>query len=160
MNSKLAPVFAAMALVVALPACSVQAPTACAPEVSDAWIRMMPGGMPMHGGFARIENACPTVASVVSASSARYGDIELHETTNDDGVSRMRQIHELPVPAQGVVELKPGGLHLMLMQPAADIVEGEKITITLKLADGREIPVEFTTRAAAGEAGDEHAHGH
>jgi FdhD protein len=49
---------AAAALAMPLPLAAREKP-GCMPQVQQGWIRLLPGGMPMHGGFARIENRCP-----------------------------------------------------------------------------------------------------
>jgi copper(I)-binding protein len=63
-----------------------------------------------------------------------------------DGVSRMREVESLTVPADGSIELAPGGYHLMLMMPAGPIAPGDSVTVTMTTADGRtflhEVPVE------------------
>lgn len=128
-----------------LPACSRE----CSPQVKDGWIRMVPGGMPMHAGFGRIENPCPIPATIVSASSPAYGSVEAHESTNVDGISRMRQLPELLIDPQGAAVLEPGGMHLMLMQPKASLEEGSRIVIEFKLKDGRTVQGEFEVRNPA-----------
>ena len=45
--------------------------------------------------------------------------------------------------------LRPGGLHLMLMQPAAVLVEGERVPLVLVLDDGSEVQAVLTVRKAA-----------
>ncbi|TWI04871.1 hypothetical protein IP90_01012 [Luteimonas cucumeris] len=129
--------------------CGPVAARDCAPQVRDAWIRLVPGGMPMHAGFGRIENRCPDPVSVVSASSPAYGSVELHETRVVDGVSRMRAVPELRIAADGTATLQPGGLHLMLMQPHAALKAGDKVTLAFTLADGRKLPAEFEVRNPA-----------
>ncbi len=121
----------------------------CAPQVSDAWIRLIPGGMPMQAGFGRIDNPCPTPATIVSASSPAYGSVELHETRIVEGISRMRAVPELRIAPDGAATLKPGGLHLMLMQPASPLKEGSKVAVEFTLSDGRKILGEFQVRNPA-----------
>lgn len=118
----------------------------CQIVIADGWIRLLPGGMPMHAGFARIENRCDKAVEVVAATSPAYAEVELHETTRIQGVSRMRQIPALPIAARGQARLQPGGLHLMLMRPQRELKAGELVNIHFKLADGREIQTRFETR--------------
>lgn len=120
--------------------------TDCRPVVEQGWIRLLPNAMPMHGGFARFANACAAPASIVSAHSDAYEAVELHETTRVDGVSRMRQIPALALPARGEVRLQPGGLHLMLMRPRQALAPGQTVRIVFTLADGRTIEAAFVTR--------------
>ncbi|WP_425602524.1 copper chaperone PCu(A)C [Luteimonas galliterrae] len=121
----------------------------CSPQVRDAWIRLTPGGMPMQAGFGRIENRCPTPATIVAASSPAYGSVELHETRIVDGVSRMRAVPELRIAPDGAATLKPGGLHLMLMQPHAPLAAGSKVAVQFELSDGRKLLGEFEVRNPA-----------
>jgi copper(I)-binding protein len=120
----------------------------CAPRVTDGWIRVTPGGMAMMAGYARIENACPSTASIVGASSPAFADTSIHETTLQGGMSRMRPVPRLQVPAHGDVALRPGGAHLMLMQPRTVLKAGDTVEIDFALEDGRTLRGRFTLRAA------------
>ena len=124
--------------------------TACALHLQDAWARMPPGGMPMHGGFVRIGNPCDRTATITGASSRSYGSVEMHETRIENGVSRKRKVPSLVVPARGEIVLAPGGLHLMLMQPAADLAPGGTVEVTFELDDGSRVPARFELRGPAG----------
>lgn len=121
----------------------------CLPKVQGAWIRVAPVAMPMMAGFARIENPCGKPLEVVGVESLAFADVSLHETREENGVSRMREVERLPIAAGKAVELKPGGLHLMLHGPYQPVGAGEKPVITLKLADGRTLPVVFEARKTA-----------
>ena len=136
---------AAAALAITLPLAAREKP-ACMPQVQQGWIRLLPGGMPMHGGFARIENRCPAAVSIVGVSSTSYGSVELHETRNIDGVMRMRELRELRIAPKDVATLKPGGLHLMLMDPKPTVRAGSRVALVFKLSDGREFVGEFVAR--------------
>src|SRR5690606_10301638 len=93
-------------------------------------------------------NPCAAPVTIVSASSPSFGSVELHETTRVDGVSRMRHVDRLEVPAGGTATLAPGGLHLMLMQPRSTPALGESLQIELELADGRRLRAGLEVRAA------------
>jgi copper(I)-binding protein len=138
---------ALLSLVLATPACAKgKSDAACVPVVRDGWIRLVPGGMPMHAGFGRIENACKAPATIASAKSASYGSVELHETKLVDGVSRMRAVPLLPIAANASAEFKPGGLHLMLMDPTSALKAGDTVKIDFALQDGRVVHGTFAVR--------------
>ena len=124
----------------AAPACLV---------LEEGWIRMPPAPRPMLAGFGRIINRCADARELVAVRSPRFGEVSLHETRMVDGVSRMRGIERLPVAAGGEALMQPGGLHLMLMQPDATLVEGERVPLVLVLADGSEVPATLAVRKAA-----------
>jgi len=121
----------------------------CAPQVKGGWIRLIPGGMSMQAGFGRIDNRCPMPATIVSASSAAYGSVALHESKTVDGISRMRAVPELRIAPDSGAVMQPGGLHLMLMQPRAALKPGSRVVIEFKLKDGRSVLGEFEARKPA-----------
>ncbi|KGQ19811.1 Copper(I)-binding protein [Lysobacter dokdonensis DS-58] len=140
-------ILALLSAVIATPACARGKPdAACVPVVRDGWIRLVPGGMPMHAGFGRFENPCATPATITGAKSASYASVEMHETRLVDGVSRMRAVPTLPVAAKGSAEFKPGGLHMMLMDPTKPLKAGDKVRIEFALQDGRVVRGEFLVR--------------
>ena len=116
------------------------------PRVREGWVRLTPGGMPMHAGFGRIENSCAAPVTIVAASSPSYGSVELHESRIVGGVSRMRAVPELRIRPEDAAVLKPGGLHLMLMQPKATLKPGSKVAIEFELANGGKLLGEFEVR--------------
>ena len=120
---------------------------ACTPQVRDGWVRLVPGGMPMHAGFGRIENTCAAPATIVSASSPSYGSVMLHESRIVNGISQMRMLQELRIAPDAAAVLKPGGLHLMLMDPTAKLKPGSRVAIDFTLKDGRHVLGEFEVRA-------------
>ncbi len=124
-------------------------------QVEQGWARLPPPGSQMSAGYARVRNQCRAAVTVVGASGTGFGEVTLHETRLENGVSRMQAVPTLEVPAGGSVELRPGGLHLMLMQPRAALTEGQLLPLQLQLADGSSVPFTVTVRRTAAPA---HAH--
>lgn len=118
-------------------------------SVHEGWVRLPPGAMPMAAGYATLRNDCRTAVVVVGAGSKAFGDVSLHETTLVDGVSRMRAVERLPIAAGATVELTPGGLHLMLMQPEVPLSDGKVLPLRLSLEDGRKVDGQLTVRSGA-----------
>ncbi|MFC3549895.1 copper chaperone PCu(A)C [Lysobacter cavernae] len=118
----------------------------CAPSIQDGWVRMPPAAMPMMAGFGRIENPCPSPITIVGVSSPAFADTSLHETRIVDGVSRMRALPELRIAPDSTATLKPGGMHLMLMQPHAPLQPGSKVAVEFALKDGGKLFGEFVVR--------------
>lgn len=121
---------------------------ACRAQVREGWVRLPPMQMPMMAGFGRIENPCATPVVVVGVKSAAFGEVSLHETRIVDGVSKMRSLPELRIAPDGSVVLKPGGIHLMLMQPHTPLKEGSRVAIEFKLKGGGSLLGEFEVRNA------------
>ena len=97
-------------------------------------------------GFGRIENRCAAPVVIVGAKSAAFGEVSLHETRVVDGVSKMRPVPELRIAPDGAAVLKPGGLHLMLMQPHKPLKAGSRVAVEFALKDGGTLLGEFEVR--------------
>ena len=104
--------------------------------VSDAYIRLAPPGAMATGAYMMIRNAGPAEVRVVKAASTVSLVTELHTHVNEGGVMKMRQVKDIPVPAGGEAVLKPGGLHVMLIEMRLPLREGDMVPITLGLDDG------------------------
>jgi len=124
-------------------------------KVDHGWARLPPPGSTMSAGYARLQNTCAAAVSIVGVQGSSFGEVSLHETVVEGGVSRMRAVPRLEVPARGTVELRPGGLHLMLMQPSTALVEGRQLPLALALADGSSVAFTLTVQRS-GATG--HAH--
>ena len=74
-------------------------------------------GMQMSAGFFEITNNTGETMRITRVSSPQFEAVEVHETIVADGISRMREIGVLEIPAQSTVVLERGGKHLMLMRP-------------------------------------------
>ncbi|MGN7839034.1 copper chaperone PCu(A)C [Stenotrophomonas sp. 22385] len=138
---------------VLLAMCAADAPAAAAEPscvtVREGWVRLPPGSAPMAAGYGVIHNGCKAPVTVVAAGSKAFGEVSLHETTLVNGVSRMRAVERLPIAANASVALKPGGLHLMLMQPEVPLKNGGEVPLRLSLEDGRKIDAMLIIRADA-----------
>ena len=107
-------------LAVLLAACGAPEPPLVVSELEIT--KPMPGRQ-MSAGYLVLTNNTDEPLRITSVESPQFGRVEVHETTIEDGVSRMRELAELIVPAHGSVRLQRGGKHLMLMRPA-DLDDG------------------------------------
>jgi len=80
-------------------------------------------------------------------TSPQFARVELHETRLEDGIARMRPVDVLALPSGERVTLAPGGLHLMLLDPARPLAAGGHATLRLQLDDGWLVEVEAEVRA-------------
>ncbi|MFQ3566021.1 MAG: copper chaperone PCu(A)C [Aggregatilineales bacterium] len=74
------------------------------------------------------------------AASTNVAVVEIHETTMDGDLMRMREIPGIDLAAGEIVRLQPGGLHLMLLD-AEPLVEGEAVALTLEFESGRTLTI-------------------
>lgn len=116
-------------------------------EASGAWIRIAPPGAMMLAGYLTLSNHGDAVAELQSLHSDAFAAVELHQTEIIDGVSRMRAVANLRIAPGESLTLRPGGMHLMLMQPASALPEPVPIVFTWR--DGSHLTVAFELRHAA-----------
>ncbi len=94
---------------------------------------------------------------LVSISTDAADKAQLHQTIEENGIAKMRSVESLDLPAGAMVELKPGGLHVMMTGLRAPLVEGGSVTLRLTFEKAGEIEVKFPVGAVA--AGHDHAEG-
>ncbi len=99
--------------------------------LEQPWARATPGQAKNGAAYMTIHNAGKADDRLLSAASDRATRVELHNHVNKDGVMQMRQVDAIAVPAGSMAELKPGGLHVMLMGLKAPLKEGESFPLTL-----------------------------
>ena len=115
-------------------------------KIENAYTRATAPGQQVAGGFLKIENK-GAADQLISASSPVAGEVQLHEMAMEGNVMKMRQVKDIAVPANGVVELKPGGLHLMFMNIKAPLAAGESVPVKLKFAKAGEVEIKVPVNA-------------
>jgi len=108
---------------------------------SDAWVPLAPPKTMAHAGYMTLTNTGDTTRSLIGVASDSYAMAHLHRSEIKDGVATMSAMHQIDIePGQSVV-FEHGGLHVMLMRPAAPPSLGDEVTIELQFADGDVLPV-------------------
>ncbi len=106
--------------------------------ITDPYVRAVPPGQKISAAFLQLDNASDTMQSIVSASSPAAEVVELHTHIHDNGMMKMRRIEKIDIPAKGQTVLKPGGLHIMLINLKNNLKPGQEVSVTLKFSDGSE----------------------
>lgn len=127
---------------------------------NDPWIRGSVPGQKNGAGYLIIDNKSSQPAALVSANSDRANRIELHTIVREEGVAKMREVKEIPVPANGSVTLQPGGYHVMFIGLTQPFKEGETIPVKLNFANGDSTEVTFSVKAPTYMGGGMQGHGH
>jgi copper(I)-binding protein len=146
----------ALTLLFALPPAGVlvQTPPAAGPVVvKGAWIREATASQPSTAAYATLENPSASPVTLVGADIEGVGVVELHEMAMKGEMMSMAKVASIIVPARGAVELKPGGLHLMLFQRTRAFEPGTTAAITFRFSDGTSTTVhaEIRKKMAMGE---------
>lgn len=135
---------AAMLLVLLTPVAGAQLPL----QVHDGWIRPAPPEARVRAGYAVLENTGGETLQLDAVRSDAFGAIEIHEMHEVDGMMRMRALPQLQLAPGARVELRPGGLHLMLFRPLVPLLEGETVMFEFFAGGQRVGQAGFVLRAA------------
>ncbi len=118
-------------------------------SLSEAWARATVPGQASGAAYLKIRNAGAT-DKLVSASAPVADVVELHTHVMDGTTMRMRKVEAIDVTGGATTELKPGGLHIMLIGLKAPLKAGEKFPLTLKFERAGEVKIEVPVRAIGG----------
>lgn len=115
------------------------------PVVEDAWARAAkvprippPGGV-NSAAYMTLRNRGTVAARLVGASSPDADTVQIHQSTIENGIARMRPVAGLDLPPGGAVRLAPGSYHLMLLHLHRSLATGDTVNITLRFAKAPEI---------------------
>ncbi|QDJ50079.1 copper chaperone PCu(A)C [Bordetella hinzii] len=128
-------------------------------EVDDLWVRASAPGQENGAGYFEIENDAKAPDRLVAVSSAAAERVELHTVKTENGMARMREVEGgIEVPANGKVELKPGGYHVMFLKLKTPFAEGGTVPATLKFEKAGEVKVDFKVKPVSHNPGMDHGH--
>ena len=97
-------------------------------------------GTGMSAAYLSLQNHSNQTINISRVTSAQYASVQLHESTIEDGIARMRAVPELEIPAGKTVTLQRGGKHLMLMRPT-----GSAATVSLQFFDDNALVLSVET---------------
>jgi len=127
--------------------------------IEHAEIVLSPSPAGMAAGYLTVFNDTDEEVAMTSVATASFGDVSLHRTETEDGIVRMRSVGgPVRIPQSTEFVMKPGGFHLMLMQPASEVVPGEYVNLEVGFADGSTLAVNAAV-LAFGERPVDHHHG-
>lgn len=116
--------------------------------VERAWARPAPAGLPTSAAYFTVRNTggAPDVLLSVSTPAA---SASLHESMTHGGMMMMQPVSGVPVDPGRVVELKPGGLHVMLEHLKSPLAPGARLPLTLRFKHAGVVAVTAEVRTAA-----------
>ena len=118
-----------------------------APVVTGAWARATPPGTTVGAAYMTIQGGKES-DRLVDARSDRAAMVHLHTVEEQGGVSKMRAIDAVEIPAGQLVSLAPKSTHVMLMGLDGPLVAGQTFVVTLRFAKAGEQPVTVTVKPA------------
>lgn len=99
-------------------------------EVQQAWARPAAAGS-NSAAYMVLVNRGGAADRLLRAECQAARAVELHESMMHGDMMQMQPVAAIDVPAGGRAELKPGGLHIMLIDLQQELTAGQTLTLTL-----------------------------
>ncbi len=93
--------------------------------------------------YLNVENkgSEPDTLYAAVADTSIVAETQLHTYVLEGGKGKMVHVENIPVPAGGTLELKPGGYHIMLMGLKKDVNVGDTVEVVLKFRKAGDVVV-------------------
>jgi copper(I)-binding protein len=110
--------------------------------IGHPWSRATPGGAKVGVVYITLINDGKTADRLIKVSTPVAASASIHSSVQDGDIMRMREVEGIEIPAGKEIELKPGGLHIMLMGLTRPLKDGEMFPLTLTFAKAGEVALE------------------
>ena len=109
--------------------------------VERPWARATPAGARTGVVYVTLINNGSSSDSLVSAATPVADQVQFHSATEENGVSRMREMRTVDVTPGAKVAFSPGGLHIMVVGLKQPLKEGQTFPLTLTFEKAGKIDV-------------------
>lgn len=118
-------------------------------HVDHGWVRLAAvQGRPAAAYFTLYGG--PSDTALLSVTSPIAIKTQMHETSEQNGVSSMAPLAQVAVPAGAKIKFEPGGKHVMLTGVNASVKPGDSVDFRFVFANGEQI--EYSAPAIAASA--------
>jgi hypothetical protein len=124
-------------------------------QVADAWARASAGAATTGAAYLSV-TAGEQADRLTAVSTPVAQTAQVHQSTSEGGIMRMRAVPALDIPAGKTVKLSPGGYHIMMFGLHHPLKAGESFPLTLTFAHAAPVTVTVNVRpigAAAMQGG-------
>lgn len=103
-------------------------------KVESAWARASAGRN--GAAFVTVFNGSGTPDRLIGVQSPVATDAMVHRSLEEDGTMKMEHVAAADVGAGQRVEMKPGGLHIMLVGLKQPLRKGDQFPLSLRFEHG------------------------
>ena len=130
-------------------------------EIDAPWTRPVASASGIGAGYMKITNNGTEADVLMGGSSDVAERVEVHETAIDDkGVASMKKLDAVELKSGQSIELKPAGMHLMLIGLKEPLQEGGTLKAQLIFKRAGKVDVELMVKTSGGDAGGHEHHQH
>ena len=109
--------------------------------VEQPWARATPPGARTGAAYLTLLNNGTTADRLLGVTTPLADKVEFHKETEENGVSRMREVPSVEVQPGAKVTFKPGEMHMMMVGLRQPLKEGQTLPLTLQFEKAGSIPV-------------------
>lgn len=122
-------------------------------RVFDIWAKTTVPGGSVSAAYMHIKAGKPL--RLIKAESPLTPLVEIHSMSMKDGVMEMKAVDAVDITPNKVVDLKPGGLHIMLMKVNKPINKDDAVPLklTFETADKKTFSVNVVAKGQEKDSG-------
>lgn len=113
-------------------------------KVENAWIRLLPPMVKTTAAYMDIVSTENDVLIGVSSSIAMM--TEIHESSMNDGVMSMDHVNEIALEKDTTLSMKPGGIHIMLMNLHSPLQASATYKLVLEFKRAGAVEIQLPVR--------------
>lgn len=110
-------------------------------EITNAYVREVPPTMTNSAAYMTLANETDRDVAVIDGASDASKVVELHTHDNVNGMMQMKRVPRIVIPAKGETQLKPGGLHLMLIGLKKPLKQGDNVAVSIQFDNNESVTI-------------------
>jgi len=122
-------------------------------HIQQPWSRPTVAAVPVGVVYVDLKNNGTKMERLLSASTQVAERVELHTSVMEGEMMRMRPINVVEIAPMSSAELKPGGMHMMLMGLRQPLVQGQTFALNLVFERAGAVTVNVLVRDPVESAG-------
>lgn len=118
-------------------------------SISDVWARKTRRTM-SAAVYMTLHNGTDEMDTLIAVDTPQAEMATLHQSSEQDGIMRMEEQDEVRLESGATIAFEPGGHHVMLMQLASPLEEGDVFPMVLTFEHTGDVTVYVTVTGIAG----------
>jgi copper(I)-binding protein len=110
-------------------------------SVELAFARATPGRAVTGAAYMTLVNGGTSADKLVGAETPAADKVQFHKETEENGISRMREVHDVQLAPGAKIVFKPGEMHMMLVGLKQPLIEGQTFPLTLQFEKAGKVEV-------------------
>lgn len=125
-------------------------------EIISPWSRATPKGASTGIGYLTIKNTGTTPDRLIGGSVDVAASFELHSMVMENGVAKMRELHDVEIRPGQTIEFKPGGSHAMFVDLKRPLAKGDRVSGTLTFERAGKVQIEYSVESIGAQERPQH----